>query len=483
MMPEKKNIAALPGACSICVSLICMVLFCLQPAAWGAELPNPREMKFPALEFSIPKAEKHLLANGIPVYMLKDSEIPIVSISALIRTGSVYDPPGKSGLSSLVGSQLRGGGTVELDPRKLDEELEFMASSIESSFGTDSGTVSMTTLSRNTARTLELFASVLFRPRFDPKRLEIARQQSLETIRRENDDPKELGDRILLKSIYSGHPLGVTPTSGSVASITRQDMVDFHKRFVRGENLIITVAGDFNRDEIIGMLEKHLGGQRGEGPLAIPDIPLVRMQFAPEVLYVRKKVNQSVIRLGHLGITKDNPDIYAIRVLDFILGGSFTSRLMMEIRTNQGLAYNVGSHFDIGRRFTGSFTAETETRSETTAKTISLMTSIIERIRKEPVTAEELKLAKDSIVNSFLFGFTSPTAIVSQQARLELYGYDPQYLDRYRGRISAVTSKDILQAAQKYLKPESFKLVVVGDDGALDRPLVEFGEVREISLP
>jgi predicted Zn-dependent peptidase len=246
--------------------------------------------------------------------------------------------------------------------------------------------------------------------------------------------------------------------------------------------MILTVAGDFDRTTILAALDRLIGQVKPAGRLQLPEVPQVKLQFAPAVLYAPKQVNQSVIRLGHLGITKDDPDLYAIRVLDFILGGSFTSRLMMEIRTNQGLAYNVGSHFDLGRRFTGSFTAETETRAEATAKTIGLMTSIIAGIRKEPVTEQELKLAKDSIINSFLFGFTTPASIVTQQARLEFYGYQSDYLDRYRERIAAVTREDILRAARKHLHPDAFKLVVVGDQKGFDKPLATFGSVTTLDL-
>ncbi len=456
-------------------------LLCVS-TVWSAELANPRTMTFPPLTFALPKAERVLLKNGTPVYLLQDRELPIVTVAALIRTGSVYDPAPKSGLAALTGSLLRDGGTRSLEPGQLDDELEFMASAVESSFGSDSGTVAMTTLTKNLERSLQLFSEVLLHPRFDQARLEVARRQAVEAIRRQNDDPKEVGDRELQKTLYAGHPLGVLPTAESVRAITRSDLVAFHQRFVRPDNLLITVAGDFDRDRMLALLNRLLAAGKPAAPLALPDIPAVPVTFKPELLFARKEVNQSVIRLGHLGTTKEDPDLYAIRVLDFILGGSFTSRLMMEIRTNQGLAYNVGSHFDIGRRFTGSFSAETETRAEATVKTIGLMTSIIAAVRQEPVTEQELKLAKDSIINSFLFGFTTPASIVTQQARLELYGYQPDYLERYRERIAAVTREDVLRAARKQLRPEAFKLVVVGDDKLFDRPLSGIGTVRELVL-
>ena len=186
--------------------------------------------------------------------------------------------------------------------------------------------------------------------------------------------------------------------------------------------------------------------------------------------------------MGHLGLTKDSPDIYAVRLLDYILGGSFTSRLTMEIRTNQGLAYNVGSHFDIGRRFTGSFVAETETKAESTGKTIKLMKNIIAGLTKEPVSDDELTYARDYMINSFMFGFTTPASIVTQRARLEYYGYPEGYLEQYRDNIAKVTRGDILTAARKYLHPDTFKIVIIGDAAKFDLPLESLGKVRELDL-
>ena len=461
---------------------ICAICLLGVSTIHAAEPANPRTMQFPPLHYTIPRAERVLLTNGIPVYLLQDRELPIVSVTALIRTGSVYDPPGKSGLAALTGAQLRAGGSSTLSPDQLDETLEFMASSVESSFGSDLGTVSLNSLTKNLEQTLQLFSDLLFHPMFDEQRLAVAKQQALEMIRRQNDDPKALADRELHRAIYAGHPLGAVPTAESIAAINRTDLQAFHRRFVRPDTIILAVAGDFDRKELLVILNRLVGSIQPNGPVDIPRIAPVSQQFKKEVLYVPKQVNQSVIRMGHLGITKDDPDLYAVRVLDFILGGSFTSRLMMEIRTNQGLAYHVGSHFDVGRRFTGSFTAETETRADATAKVIGLMHSIISGIRNEPVTEQELVLAKESLVNSFLFGFTTPASVVIQQARLEYYGYAPDFLDRYRQRIAAVSREDLLRTARRLLHPTALKLVVVGDQQKFDRPLTLFGDVKSLEL-
>ncbi len=187
--------------------------------------------------------------------------------------------------------------------------------------------------------------------------------------------------------------------------------------------------------------------------------------------------------MGHLGVDKNNPDIYALQVMNFILGGGgFESRLMSEVRTRNGLAYNVFSSFYPGRRFPGVFMAETETRADSTAKTISLMESIIKGMTEKPVTDSELKQAKQSIISSFIFAFTSSASVVDRKATLEYYGYPDGYLENYRDNISKVTKDDVLRVARKYLRPDKMKMVIVGDESKFDKPLSAFGKVDLIKL-
>ena len=462
---------------------ICFLVTSLA-SVFAADLPlaNPRTMKFPELNFKIPMAERVVLECGMPVYLLRDTELPIINMTAMVRVGSVYEPAAKSGLSGMVGSVMRSGGAGGLAPEQMDDELEFMASAVESGIGGDMGTVSLTTLKKNFSRTLQIFSDVLLRPDFSDKRVEIVRRQIIESLRRQNDDPKDIAGREINRAIYAGHPLGDIATFDSISSITRRDLVDFHQRFYRLDNMIISVSGDFDRATLLKELNSVFKALPIRDVLSLPEIRQPKQQFQGEVIYGKKDVNQSVIRMGHLGLSKDSPDVYAVRLLDYILGGSFTSRLTMEIRTNQGLAYNVGSHFDIGRRFTGTFIAETETKAESTAKAINLMKKIIADLTREPVTDSELNAAREYMINSFMFGFTTPASIVTQRARLEYYGYPDGYLEQYRNNIAKVTKADILNAARKYLHPDAFKLVVVGDAAKFDQQLSTQGSVRELDL-
>lgn len=442
---------------------------------------DPRTMAFPLLKFEIPKAERVVLENGMVVYLMEDHELPMVNISAIIGTGSVYEPAEKAGLAGITGAVMRSGGTREMKPEQMDSELEFMSSSVETSIGADSGGASMACLKKNLDKTIRIFTQVLMAPAFREERLDLAKNQTIEGLRRQNDNPKGVGDRELGKLIYSGHPLGRVPTIQTVSAITRDDLVAFHARYYRPNNVILAVSGDFTRDKMLKKLRDAFAEwEKKDVDFTRVDKP--SQELRPGVFLAKKDIPQSVIRMGHIGVDKDNPDIYAIRVMDYILGGGFTSRLVLEVRTNQGLAYNVDGYFDIGRRFAGIYKAETETKSESTVKTAALMREIIAGMMKEQVTEQELSLAKDSIINSFIFGFTNTASVVSQRARLEYYGYKPGYLENFRDNIAKVTREDVLRVAKRYLHPEALTIVVVGEPAKFDKPLATLGEVREIRL-
>jgi predicted Zn-dependent peptidase len=460
---------------------IFLSLFPTQSALAGSTV-DPRKITFPPLNFKVPAAERVVLDNGMILYLLADRELPLVSIQAYIGTGRVYEPADKTGLAGLTGLVLRGGGTALTPAEELDDELEFMASSVEAGISDDIGTVSMSCLKKNLDRTLELFAQVLTMPAFRNDRVEQGKNLMIENIRRQNDDPKEVADRELLKAIYRNHPLGRYPTIESVNSLTRDDLVAFHARYFHPNNVILAVSGDFQRAEILDKLRKAFAGWK-KSEVSLPRVPDPVPTSKPEVLLVKKEIDQTVIRMGHLGIDKNNPDLYAVSVMNTILGGNgFSSRLMSVVRAKEGLAYNVESSFRAGRRFPGTFTAETETKSGTTTKAIGLMEGIISDMTRQPVSDEELSLARESIINSFIFAFTTPASVVAQQARLEYYGYPKGYLENYRKNIAKVTKSDVLRVARKYLFPERLILVVVGDEKKFDKPLSTFGEVRPVVL-
>ncbi len=466
--------------------LLClMVLVYLLPAAALAQdqelLRHPRNMFFPPLAFQLPKAERTLLSNGMVLYLFQDAEIPLIRMSALIRTGSMYDPPLKSGLAQLTATLLRTGGAAAQSPQAVNEALEFMAAELEFSMSRESGAASLSVHKKDFPRALSILADLLTAPAFDPEQLDLAKKQEMESIRRSNDNPEEIVYREFRRFLYQDNPRGQIPTLDSIERIGREDLIAFHRQFYKPSNIILGVSGDFRKEEMIASLEKAFSGWER----SLIELPLISLPASPEkpsIYYAPKDLPQSTILLGHLSLPLSHPDYIPFKVLNFILGGGgFNSRLTREIRSNQGLAYSVGSFFQ-GRVGYGVFGVFCQTKSSSTYKVISLIQEILAGMKKEVPSFEELDWAKKTLVNQFIFSFTSPASIVSQQIQLEYDGLPGDTLEKDRERVGAVTFEDLERAAAAHLHPEKSLLVVLGKEEDFDRPLSSLGTVKRIEL-
>jgi zinc protease len=318
-------------------------------------------------------------------------------------------------------------------------------------------------------------ADLLRRPGFAGDKLELVRRNALEALRRRNDDPGEIASRLLMAAIYPGHPLGAAPTQDSLTAVTRDHLLAFHRVHFAPNNLWLAVSGDVRRADLLPLLEKLLGDWPRATVPALPLPPLVPPS-AGQLQVVAKDVPQATIMIGDLGLTKDNPDQYPARVLNFILGGGdFNSRLMREIRSDRGLAYSAWSQFQIGRRYPGPVLAGTETKNASVVETLELIRNIMSDLRDRPVERDELHTARESLVNSFIFSFADAHAVVVQRMQLDFYNYPPDYLTRYRERIAAVGAEDVQRVANQYLRPERQQVVIVGAPDESKATLESFG--------
>ena len=462
-------------------------LFLLVFLPWAVQaqeeelLKHPREMDFPPLSFFPIQATRTVLSNGMILYLLEDPELPLVNISALIRTGSIYDPPDKVGLAQLTATLLRTGGTAVRTAQAINEELEFMAAEIEFYMNRESGGASLSVRQQDFPRALAILASLLMKPAFDPAQLDLAKKREVEAIRRSNDNPEEIAYREFRKVLYEGNPRGQVPSIESVENIKREDLIGFHKRFFQPNNMILGVSGDFKKDEMISALEEALRDWE-RSLIELPFIPTPSPRDKKLIYHVPKNLPQSTILLGHLSLPLGHPDHIPLKVLNYILGGGgFSSRLTQEIRLNQGLAYAVGSFYQ-GRVGYGVFGAFCQTKSSTTHKAISLLYEIIEGLKKNKPQPEELDWAKKSLISQFIFSFTSSASIVSQQVQLEYDGLPEDYLEKFQGRVAAVNLENLRRVGEKHLHPETSVLLVVGREEDFDQPLSAFGLVNRIEL-
>ena len=268
------------------------------------------------------------------------------------------------------------------------------------------------------------------------------------------------------------------PSIESVENIARGNLVRFHKRFFYPGNIIVAVTGDITRDEAVSKINQHLGTWNKKGK--IEKIPYPKVKQEGSINYIYKKVTQSTIIMGYLTPGKNNPDFYPLTVLNFILGsGGFRSRIMHEVRSNLGLAYSTGSFYR-GRSEYGVLAAYAVTKSSTTVKVLSLISSIIDDVRNNGVTERELLWCKKSINNRFIFTFDSTDQIAFQQMMIEYNNLPEDYLATYRKRIEKVTAEDLKRVAKKYLSRNQATILVVGNEKDFDKPLSIFGNVNRI---
>jgi zinc protease len=444
------------------------------------------KFQYPPLVWKVPEVgkevERLVLDNGMILYLKEDHTLPLVNIDAIVRTGSIYEPKEKYGTASLAGTLLRSGGTTARTPDQLNQELEFLAASVETYVGTESGGANLNVLSKDLDKSLEIFADVLMHPAFSPEQLDLEKGKIKERIRRKNDNPNAIVNREFRKVIAGEHPFAWELNWNVVKNIGRDDLVAFHQKYYHPNNIMLGITGDFKRDEMIEKIKNAFAGWEKK-EISFPPIPELKKEYHPGVFFVEKELTQSNILMGELGVKRDNPDNYAIAVMNYILGGGgFVSRLTSKVRSDEGLAYSVHSNFDTDSRDWGTFSAGTQTKTKSTHFAIGLFLDEFKRIRAEKVPETELKAAKDAFINRYVFSFTSPNQIVSQLMSLE-YDHRPlDYYQTYLDKIRAVTADDILRVAKKYLKPEELTIFVVGKSADLDKPLGDLGKVTPIKL-
>lgn len=423
---------------------------------------RPDELNFSPLELVIPEIKPAILPNGVRLYLFEDRELPKIHLTGMIGAGSINDPVERDGQGNLFAALLIDGGAGSKDPIALEEYLEDLAIDFSVGGGPYATTLDLSMLSEDLDNGLAIFDDVLRRPQFDADRLELLRRQFIEGIRRRDDSPQSIASRAFDHAVYGDHPFGRSSTVDSINQIAREHLVSFHSQHFVPENFWLAISGDFDKSEMeqkirILFADWEATTYKPAAPPELPEPP------APEVWLADKDIPQTTVTIGGIGVSKDNPDMLTIRVMNAILGGGgFNSRLMREIRSNRGLAYSVYSYYMIGRRLPGSFIASGESKNSSAMLMVSLMLKEMDTIRTELVSEEELKLAKESRVNSFVFAFTDSHDVLTQQMRLDYFDYPDGYLQTYREKVMAITREDVLRVAKEYLQPEEMVVVLVG---------------------
>lgn len=442
------------------------------------------EIKYPKLnEFKKADVEEFQLDNGIKFYLVEDKELPLIRVTATIRTGSLQDPSGKEGLASMTGELIREGGSENYPADKLNVLLEDKAAFMSTFIGQGSGSASMNILKEDFDELLPVFVDLVSNPLFPEDKIELSKTQRKSGISRRNDDQGSIANREYSKLIYGENsPLTRQIEYASLDAISREDIVAFHKEAFVGNNMTFGVIGDFDTKEMKRKLEKAFGSLPAgtENNLIYPE---VNYSFPSTVNFINKSdVNQSYVLVGHIGGLRENPDYAKLQMMNQILGGGFAGRLFQTVRTDLGLAYAVGGGYGSNINYPGTFSLFVMTKSSTTAQAIDALIAEVEKMQTNPVTKKELDDARDRFLNSLVFRYDSKQKILNERISNEYNGLSKDAFDKYVEELKKVTVSDIQDVAKNYLNPDKIQILVVGNAEEVGDQLQKYGNVNEIDI-
>lgn len=456
--------------------------------AWSAfaQVTDPREIRTPPLrQFSMPQPKRIALPNGMVIFLQEDRELPLIKGRAVIRGGSRNVAADKAGLVGIYAQAWRTGGTVQRTGDELDEFLEARAARVETNGDADSTSVSLDLLKGDFDTVFPIWVDILRNPAFRQEKIDLAKTQANTAISRRNDEPGGILAREVLKLGYGpASPYARQPEYATIASITRDDLLAFHRATVHPNNIILSFIGDFDAARLEKRLRETFGSWPRGPKVDIPDPAAT--PAAPGIYFIPKEdVTQANIAMVHPGTQRNNPDYHSIVVMNEIFSGGFSGRLMQTLRSQRGLTYGAGGSIGAPWDHPGLFRAQMATKSETTIEAMEALRGEINRMVTAPVTAEELSLAKESILNAFVFTMDTREKMLNQQVMLEFYGFPSDYFVRYPALVGAVTAEDVARVAKTYIHPDRLAVLVVGRESEFERPLSTLGDVKivDIAIP
>ena len=461
-----------------------LLIVALAAAAVAQTQPTPwNKLTFPPLPAFQPQQPTRIqLANGMVIFLQPDHELPLISLSTTIRGGSTSEPATKVGMVGLYGEVWRTGGTKSKTGDQMDDFLESRAAKIETGGGGDSTSIGLNCLKADFDAVFAMYLDLLHNPEFRADKLELAQQQAYTGIARRNDDVSTIvGRESAALAFGRDNPLAREEEFTTIAAVKRDDLVNWHQQHVQPNNVILGVSGDFDPKTMEATLRKAFESWP-KGPQA-KDPELKFAGAKPGYYFVQKPdVNQSSISMVDLGILRNNPDYYAVSVMNELFGGGFSSRLFNNVRAAKGLAYSVGGGVGTSFSHPGMTRIQMQTKSGSTVAGIDALYEEIDNLHAKAPDATELRRAKDQILNSFIFRFDSPGKVLREKMTYEFYGYPLDFLERYRDQIEKVTADQVQQVAKKYLQKDRLAVLVVGNDAEFDKPLGSLGPVNKVDI-
>ena len=426
---------------------------------------RPEAIAFQPLAFTPPDAAafRRVLPDGTAVYLAPSHEFPLVTVSITFKGGASLDPADVPGLASMTARMVREGGTRKLAPAAFDETLDFLATEVGVAANETFTTATMNCLKSNLDESLALFVEMLRDPAFDPARLDTAKARVLEALKQRNDDAASILSREWKRLVYgTGHFESAEPTDKTVAAIVPGRLQAMHRSVYHPGNMIVAVSGDFDEQEMLTKLGKAFSGWERGSPAPDPVSPTATLE--PGLYHVPKEIPQGKVVLGMRSIARDDPDAIPLLLLNDILGaGGFTSRIMQQVRSNEGLAYSARSTLVPKVYYPGDFRAGFESKNPTVALATKIVLDQIRGVRDDLVTEEELETAKASAIETFPRQFESKPAMLRVFVNDEWTNRPQDFWKTFREKVKAVTREDLQRVARKHLDPEKMAILVVGD--------------------
>ena len=430
----------------------------------------------PDPKFTLPAIEKTKLSNGLNVWIVRQSELPIVSMNLVINAGGMLESADKSGVASMTASMLNQ-GTKTRSALDISNGLAAIGASVGAGASFDSSTVSMQTLTKNLDPALGYFADEVVNPAFPDTEFKSLKGRTLNFFRQRKASATAVAGVVYDKVLYGDQAYGrqLSGDEKTVAAMTRDDLANFYAANYRPNNATLIVVGDVQSADIKSQLEKAFAGWKA-GDVKATNISDQHMAAKPAIYLVDKPgAAQSSVSIGAVGIERSNPDYYAVQVMNSILGGGGTARLFMNLREDKGYTYGAYSRFT-PRRGAGPFSASGEIQTISTKEAVQEFLKELNGMRgTRPISQAELDVNKQGFIRRFPAGFETVGGISGQLANLVVYGLPDSYFNDYIAKINAVTADDVNRVANKYLDPSKMAIVIVGDKKVVEPGLKELG--------
>jgi len=416
-----------------------------------------------AVVHGAPLGKRIVLDNGMVLLLSERHELPVVNVNMAIRAGGLNEPADKPGLAELTASLLTQ-GTENRSAGQISSEIDFIGGSLGVSGGDDFVTASLRVLSKDIRTGLDLLSDVLLHPVFDQKEIDRQVKETLASIRQQKDEPEVIAREAFSKAVFGRHPYGTVSedVAGFLRKVKRSDVVDFYGKQYGPNAAVMAVVGDITETDAVSLVKEYFKGWKRttDSPKDHPAPPVIEHRV---IRKLDKKITQANIAIGQVGIRREDPDYYAVSVMNYILGGGgFSSRLMDNIRDNRGLAYDVHSLF-LAQKEPGAFRVWTQTKNGSANEAIAEIFKELKRIRTKPVSDKELADAKAYLTGSFPLRMDTSAKIAGILTAVEFYHLGLDYPERYPDLINGVTKEDILRVARKHIDPDRMVIVVLGD--------------------